>query len=62
MYTWPIASVTKVTLSIYFVIKHMVSVLASETTNPNEEHTATITVRISARLFLDLVTMPASAS
>ena len=26
LYTWPAASVTKVTLSIIFVIRHMVSV------------------------------------
>ena len=44
LYTWPAASVTKVTLSIHFVVRHVVYVLASETVNPNEAHTATIIV------------------
>ena len=58
MYTWPAASVTNVTLSIPFVIRHMVSVLASETVSPNEAHIATISAIILARLFLDLETIP----
>ena len=62
VYAWPAASVTKVSLSIPFVIRHMVSVSASETVNPNEADTATITTIIFARLFLDLETMPASSA
>ena len=62
LYTWPAASVKKATLSVPFVIRHMVSVLVSETVNPNEALTATITVIIFARLLLDLETMPASSA
>ena len=60
--TWPAASVTKVTLSIPFVIGHTVSVLASETANPNEAYIATAPASIFARLCLDLETMPASSA
>ena len=42
--------------------RHMVSVLASETVNPNEPHTAMISAIIFAGLFLDLETMPASSA
>ena len=62
MYTWPAASVTQVTLFILFVIRYMVSVLASETVNPNEAHTATITAIIFARLFVDIQTRPPSSA
>lgn len=40
----------------------MVSVLASETVNPNEAHTAMISAIIFARLFFDLETMPTSSA
>ncbi|CAM9239845.1 unnamed protein product, partial [Laminaria digitata] len=61
-YTWPAASSNKVTMSIPFANRHMVSFLVSETINPNEAHTATISAIIFAKMFFDLETMPASSA
>ena len=44
-------SLTKVALPTRFVSRHMVSVLAPETVNPNEQQTATIFCILFARLF-----------
>ena len=41
--------------------RHMITVLASETVDPKQVHTATITVIIFARLFLDLEKMLVSS-
>ena len=54
--------VTKETLLMPLVIRHVVSVSNSEIIDPNEVHTVTITVIIFTRLFLDLETMPASSA
>ena len=59
LHTWPASTVTKVTLSIPFIIGHR-SVLASETVNPNEANTGTKAAIIFATMSLDLETMPAS--
>ena len=61
-YTWPAAATVNGTCHPPFVCRHMISVLAPDTTRPNAAHAVTITVIIFSNLSGDRDIMPASSA
>ena len=62
LYTWPAALIVNDTFPPPLVCRHMISVSASETAYPNDEHAVTITAIILSSLFEYPDTMPASSA
>ena len=64
LYTWPAASTLNMAVDsgIPFALKHMISVLASDTVRPKAAHTTTITPIIFLSCSGDLETTPASSA